>query len=431
MHDHLDLAPEALLDHVKPGTKLLVPIAAGEPPALLDALDANAEQLENVQVIQMLGAGSRAYQRGEYPGKLESADLFLGGETRKLQAQGTIEYIPTNFSGIPELVREHIKPDILICSVSEPDDHGFMSLGLSADYCVQFIGKLPIFVEINPGIPHTYGSNQIHVSQVVGGTRTDTPVMEAPPVVAEPGSADYTIAEIVAEEIRDNDCLQVGHGRLPNAILSMLKDRKDLGVHTELMSDGVMDLIEAGAVTGMSKRFHQRQVVSTFIMGTQKLYKWLDHNPVVNMLPVDQTNDPYLIGLEPNMVSVNATTQVDLLGQAASETVGGKFFSGSGGQLDFAIGARRSEGGRGYIVTPSQTRHGQSRISATLPPNSPVTTHKNFIDNVVTEHGIARLRGTNHSQRALRLIDIAAPEHREDLLREAREYNIISRLVQR
>jgi acyl-CoA hydrolase len=303
-----------------------------------------------------------------------------------------------------------------------------MAIGLGADYSVQFIGNLPIFGEINAKVPHSLGQNQIHARQMVGATRSDADLLEVPPTLPEVGSADHRIAEFIAPEIQDRDCLQLGIGRLPNAILAMLKDRKDLGVHTELMSDGVMDLVECGAVTGRFKRSHQRQCVATFIMGTRKLYDWVDRNPAVYLDSVERTNDPFLIGLEPNMVSVNATTEVDLLGQAASETVAGRFYSGSGGQLDFAIGARRSPGGRGYIVCPSVTRDGTSKIKVKLGPNSPVTTHKNYIDNVVTEHGIARLRGTDYSTRAQRLIEVAHPDHREDLYREARELNIISRL---
>ena len=428
MHDHLDLAPEALLEHIKPGTKILVPVAACEPSALLDMLEAHAEQFEDVHVYQMCTESTRPYQMGEYPGKLTHHEFFLGGGSRKGHSNGTTELYPVSFSMIPELVRDHVKPDILIASVSEPDEHGYMAIGLGADYTVQFIGNLPIFGEINAKVPHSLGQNQIHARQMVGATRSDADLLEVPPTLPEVGSADHRIAEFIAPEIQDRDCLQLGIGRLPNAILAMLKDRKDLGVHTELMSDGVMDLVECGAVTGRFKRSHQRQCVATFIMGTRKLYDWVDRNPAVYLDSVERTNDPFLIGLEPNMVSVNATTEVDLLGQAASETVAGRFYSGSGGQLDFAIGARRSPGGRGYIVCPSVTRDGTSKIKVKLGPNSPVTTHKNYIDNVVTEHGIARLRGTDYSTRAQRLIEVAHPDHREDLYREARELNIISRL---
>ncbi|MFO6506126.1 acetyl-CoA hydrolase/transferase family protein [Corynebacterium freneyi] len=329
-------------------------------PALLDMLEAHADQLEDVHIYQMCTESVRPYEMGEYPGKLTHHEFFLGGGSHKGHANGTSELYPVNFSMIPELVRDHNKPDILIASVSEPDEHGYMSIGLGADYSVQFIGKLPIFGEINAKVPHSFGQNQIHARQMVGATRSDAPVLEGPPPLPAEGSAEHRIAELIAPEIKDRDCLQLGIGKLPNAILTMLKDRKDLGVHTELMSDGVMDL----------------------------------------------------------------------LGQAASETIAGRFYSGAGGQLDFAIGVRRSEGGRGYIVCPSVTRDGASRIKVELGPNSPVTTHKNYIDNVVTEHGIARLRGTDYSTRARRLIEVAHPDHREDLYRRARELNIVSRLAE-
>lgn len=429
MHDHLNLPPEALLDHIRPGTRILVPIAAGEPARLLDVLEAHAGELEDVHVYQMCTESLRPYQLGAYPGKLTHHEFFLGGGSREGHRNGTTELYPVSFSMLPEMVREQIRPDILITSVSEPDSHGYMSMGLSADYSAQFIGEIPVFAEINPNVPHTYGANQIHPRQLAGATLSDVPLKEVPPLLPEPGSPEMAIAELIAPEIGDRDCLQLGIGKLPNAILSMLGDRRDLGVHTELMSDGVMDLVECGAVTGRHKKSNRGKSVATFAMGTRRLYDWLDHNPAVYLDGVDVTNDPYLIGAEPNMVSVNATVEVDLLGQAASETIGGRFYSGSGGQLDFAIGARRSPGGRGYIVTPSVTRGGVSRITVALPANSPVTTQKNYIDNVVTEYGIARLRGTSYSERARRLIEIAHPDHREDLYRGAREMNIISRLV--
>ncbi len=416
---------EAVLDHITPGMHVIVPIQNAAPPALLRALDAGAAGLEDVTVHHMDPWESLPFMEGAYPGRLRHVDYFLGRGSRENFHRGHCDLIPVDFAQVPATLREFSPPGLAIATVSEIDEHGFFSMGTNADYVASFIGQVPFFVEVNSHMPRTFGRNHIHISQVVGVTRNDTPMitMEAPP----PGETDNAIADVIADRVPDGACLQLGVGRLPNAFLSRLTDHRHLGIHTEALSDGVMDLVEAGVIDGSRKTGRPFKHVTTFALGSQRLMDWLHNNPSVAMLPVDIVNDPRVIGEEHNLYSINATSEVDLFGQAASETIGGRYWSGAGGQADFARGCTFSPGGHGFIVTPSQTSGGVSRISLSLTPGSPVTTHKNIIENVVTEFGIAELRGKSVAGRAAALIAVAHPDHRERLSREAREAGLLPR----
>ncbi|MEZ5459528.1 MAG: acetyl-CoA hydrolase/transferase C-terminal domain-containing protein [Steroidobacteraceae bacterium] len=266
-------------------------------------------------------------------------------------------------------------------------------------------------------MPRTFGRNQLHLSQVVGWTERETPLIEVPP--AEPGPADRLIAGHVAARIPDGATIQTGIGAIPNAILAALSGHRALGVHTELLSDGVIDLVEAGVVTGARKRINRTKTVGTFALGTRRLYEFIADNTAIELWPVSYVNDPRRIGGEPNFVSINATVEVDLLGQCASETIGGRYWSSSGGQADFARGAMHSEGGQGFIVCRSVTDDGTSKIVPAFGPGTVVTTDKNTVDKVVTEWGVAELRSRSLRERALALIAIAHPDHRDRLMHEA------------
>ncbi len=271
-------------------------------------------------------------------------------------------------------------------------------------------------------MPRTFGRNQLHVSQVLGWTEVSRPLVEVP--VPLPNDADRTIAASVAARVPDGATLQAGIGSIPCALLEGLHDHRDLGIHTELLSDGLIDLVERGVVTGTRKRLEPGKVVTTFALGTQALYDFLHENPAVELLPVDYVNDPRVIAQEPCFVSINATTEVDLVGQCASETVAGRYWSSSGGQADFARGAMYSERGLAFVVLRStaNTPDGEvSRIRASLTPGSMVTTLKNTVDHVVTEYGVADMRGRSISQRAAALIAIAHPRFRDELSAQARE----------
>lgn len=308
---------------------------------------------------------------------------------------------------------------VVVAACSPPDRHGYVSLGTNADYVAPFIGRVPFFVEANRRMPRTFGRNSLHLSQVAGWCEVDRPLVEVPP--AEPDDTDRRIAAFVAERVPDGACIQAGIGSIPNAILGSLTGHRELGIHTELLSDGVIDLVERGVATGVRKVRRPGKVVTTFALGTQRLYDFLDGNPAVELLPVDWVNDPRIIAQEPSFVSINANTEVDFLGQAASETIAGRYWSGSGGQADFARGAMYAPDGQGFLVLRSTAAAGTvSRIVPRLGPGSVVTTLKNTVDKVVTEYGVAELRGRTVRERTRALIDIADPAFRDRLEAEAR-----------
>lgn len=423
-HPHpIAQSPEAVLDHIPPGADVIVPLANGEPVTVLDAIEANADQLEGVRIRQMHALRDRPYLHGAFGDRLRHVSYFLSQVTRPAYWDGTVDVVPNHFSEVPWLLRTTTKCSLAIVAASPPDRHGYFSLGTNADYVARLIGEVPFFVEANPRMPRTNGENLIHISNVVGWCEADYPLIEVPPPV--PSEQDRAIARHVAARIPDGATIQVGIGSIPAAVLAELHSHRDLGIHTELLSDGVADLAEAGVITGARKALRPHKMVTTFALGSRKLYDWLDENGAVELLPVDWVNNPRTIAREPNFVSINATTEVDLIGQCASETVAGRYWSGSGGQADFARGAMYSEGGKAFVVLPSRTHQGRSRIRAQLTPGSVVTTLKNTVDHVVTEHGVADLRGRDMAARAASLIAIAHPDERDELTKEARALGLL------
>jgi acyl-CoA hydrolase len=417
------LPHERVLEHIPDHADVIVPMANGEPVGLLDVLEEHHERLRGVRVHQMHVLHERGYLHGECGDHLRHVSYFLSPATRQAYWDGHVDLVPNNFSEMPRLLREATRCSIVLAAASPPDRHGYFSLGTNAEYVARFIGRMPFFLEVNPQMPRTFGLNNIHVSQTVGWSEGEWPLVEIPPIV--PDERDQAIAELVAERIPDRATLQVGIGGIPNALLERLGNHRELGIHTELLADGIMHLVETGVVTGHFKFRRPHKVVTTFATGSQALYDWLDENLGVEMLPVDEVNDPRRIAQEPRFVSINATTEVDVIGQCASETMAGRYWSSSGGQADFARGAMYAEGGQAFIVLRSTTRSGRSRIRVRLTEGSVVTTLKNTVDHVVTEHGVAELRGRSLADRARALIAIAAPEHREELEREAREAGLI------
>lgn len=419
-----DLA-EALVSALPAGADVVVPIANGEPVQLLDALEDRAHRLNGVSIHQMHALRDRRYLHGEFAGKLDHVSWFLSHITRPAFHEGGLHFAPANFSEVPQLLIEK-RPAVVLAAVSPPDEHGYFSLGVSADYTASMIGLVPFVVEVNPSMPMTSGANRLHRSEVLGWCEADTPLVEvAPPTISDD---DVKIAEFVADRVSDRSTIQLGIGSIPTAVAGFLKDHRDLGVHTELLSDPVVDLVEAGAVTGLYKKSHRGRIVTTFALGTKRLYDFCDRNDLVQFLAVDEVNDPRNIGAEPNFVSINATVEVDLFGQCASETIGSHYWSGSGGQADFARGAQYSEGGNGFVVLRSTAKAGTiSKIVPTLKPGAVVTTMKNTVDNVVTEYGVAELRGRTLSERATALIRVAAPEHRDALNAQSIEMGLVRR----
>jgi acyl-CoA hydrolase len=410
--------PERVLDHIGPGTPLVVPLANGEPTALLDAIEAAAPGLERVTVHQMHALHDRAYLHGAFGDHLHHVSYFLSTVTRPCYARGAIDLVPNHFSEVYAILAERLHDPLVIAAASPPDRHGYFSLGCNADYTASFIGRARMFLEANPNVPRTFGRNQVHVSQVVGWCEADRPLVEVPPV--EPTDTDRRIASLIAERIPDGSTIQVGIGGIPNAVLEALRGHRHLGVHTELVSDGLVDLVERGVVTGVAKQLNRTKVVATFALGTRRLHEFLHENAAFELWPVRYVNDPRVISQEKGFVSINATLTVDLIGQCASETLGGRYWSSSGGQADFARGASYSPGGQGFIVLHSATHDGSvSRIVPQLPAGEIVTTGKNTVDKVVTEWGVAELRGRSVRERARALIAVAHPDHRADLRKAA------------
>ncbi|MGB3734896.1 MAG: acetyl-CoA hydrolase/transferase C-terminal domain-containing protein [Ilumatobacter sp.] len=427
--------PSDVVDLLDPDTRIIVPLANGEPTAVLDAVEdavaadlaCDGNRFTGLRVHQMHALHDRRYLRAEFGDRMKHISYFLSHVTRPHFRNGTIGLVPSHFSEVYEMM-QHRTPDhdgqpLVIAAASPPDRHGYFSLGVSADYVASFIGRAPFFLEVTDHMPRTFGRNQIHASQVAGWCRSDRPLVEVQP--AEAGDTDRTIAAHVAERIPDGATIQTGIGAIPNAIMASLAGHRDLGVHTELLSDGVVDLIESGVVNGVRKRLNRTKAVGTFALGTNRLNDFLDENTAVELHAVRYVNDPRVIAQETNFVSINATLSVDFLGQCASETIDGQYYSSSGGQNDFARGAMYSDGGQGFVVLHSTTNSGQSKIVPQLASGDVVTTPKNTVDKVVTEFGVAELRYATVRERTRRLIAVAHPDHRADLTARAEAMNYL------
>jgi acyl-CoA hydrolase len=411
--------PERVLDHIEPDADLVVGAANAEPMTVLDAIEEGADGLQDVRLHRMLPLRDRRYIDGEVP-NLRHVSWFLSPHDKDAFHGCRCDLVPNSFSDVPGLMRHLRGPKVVLASVSAPDRHGYFSLGCHAEYVAAMIGELPFFVEVNRQMPRTFGENQLHVSEVLGWCEADYPLVELPG--HETREADRTIAELVAERIPDGATLQVGIGAIPDDVLGLLADHHHLGVHSELISDGVVDLVEAGAITGTRKRTHRNKIVTTTALGTRRAYEFVADNPGVEFWPVDYTNDPRNIAREDRFTAINATVEVDFLGQCASESLGSQYWSSSGGQPDFARGAVQAEHGQAFIVLHSTAKDDSvSRIVPQLHPGAAVTTFKNVVDRVVTEYGVAELRGSSIRERAKRLIAIAHPKFRDELERSGRE----------
>lgn len=421
--------PADVVDLLEPDTRIIVPLANGEPTAVLDAIEdavaadiaAGTDKFTGLRVHQMHALHDRRYLRAEFGHRLRHISYFLSHVTRPHFRNGTIGLVPAHFSEVYQMMQHRAAwqtgEPLVIAAASPPDRHGYFSLGVSADYVASFIGRAPFFLEVTEHMPRTFGRNQIHTSQVAGWCQTDRPLIEVPPVAGD--DVDHAIASHIAERIPNGATIQTGIGAIPNAIMASLADHRDLGVHTELLSDGVVDLIESGVVNGVRKRLNRTKAVGTFALGTTRLNEFLHENTAVELHAVRYVNDPRVIAQEKNFVSINATLSVDFLGQCASETIGGQYYSSSGGQNDFARGAMYSEGGQGFVVLHSTTGSGHSKIVPQLASGDVVTTPKNTVDKVVTEFGVAELRYATVRERTRRLIAVAHPDHRAELTTQA------------
>ncbi len=405
---------------VQNGDTLVVGTAAGEPPSLLAALSNRRRELRGVRVSQILALKKFDYFDPTTAEHIRHAAYFLGGASRAGAQDGWSDFVPCNFSDIPAMIRRRQTPaEVVFCMASPMDEQGFLSLGLSPDYCMAGASVArAIVLEVNPNVPAAHGDCKIHISQVAALTESHEPIIEvgAPKI----GPVQEAIGKYVADLIPHGATLQIGYGGIPDAVVRQLTNKQDLGIHTEMLGDGILSLIEAGVVTNQRKNVHKGKVLATFALGSKKLYDFMSRNPAIEMHPSDITNDPYLAGQNDNLHAINATLQVDLLGQCGSESLGYSPFSGTGGQADFVRAANRSEGGKAFIVVPSTAKNDTiSRIVPVLSPGTFVTTSKNDVNYVVTEYGVAQLRGKSTKQRALALIAIAHPNFRAELRAEA------------
>jgi acyl-CoA hydrolase len=414
------------VDEVKSGDAIVVPTGVGEPPALLQALSERRREFRGVCVAQILPIGRYGYFDRETVDHVRHMAYFLGGASRAGGQQGWVDTLASNFSELPDLIRRGLTPADVVFSLASPmDEHGYFSLSLGADYTMAAVARArAVVLEVNPNVPFAYGNCHVHISQVAAVVESEAPLAEVGlPTI---GPVQEAIGRYVADMIEDGSTLQIGYGGIPDAVVMQLKHKRDLGVHTEMMGDGLLSLIECGAVTNRSKTYLPGKAVATFALGSAKLYRYMNRNPGFEMHPVDFTNDPWLAARNDKLVSVNATLQVDLFGQCGSESLGPVPYSGTGGQTDFVRAANRSTGGKSFIVLPSTAKEGRiSRIVATLEPGTLVSTSKNDVNFVVTEYGVAQLRGKPMHERARALIAIAHPDFRGELQEQAARLRLL------
>lgn len=406
------------VSHVQSGNRIVFSHACGEGQYLTDELVNQAERLENVEIVHMVAMGTAPYCQPGMEKHFRHNALFVGGSTRKAVEEGHADYTPCFFHEIPRLFTDGCLPvDVAFIQVSLPDERGYCSFGISVDYTqpAAQAAKL-VIAQVNKNMPYTYG-NGIHLKDIDFIVEKDEPLIELPP--PKIGETERKIGEYVASLIHDGDTLQLGIGAIPDAVLSFLGEKKNLGIHSEMFSDGVVDLARKGVITNTKKTINPGKFVSCFLMGTRKLYDFVDHNEDVLIEAVDYTNDPFVVAKIDNIISINSAIQVDLMGQTNSEMIGNRQFSGVGGQVDFVRGASRAKGGKAIIAMPATAAKGKiSKIVPLLDEGSAVTTSRNDIDYVVTEFGIASLKGKTLRQRAKALIEIADPRFKPSLITE-------------
>jgi 4-hydroxybutyrate CoA-transferase len=409
---------EEAIRKIKSGDKIVIGHACGEPQMLTKALSHRISELKDVTTLHMVGMGESAYCREEATDHVRHCSLFVGGRERKAVAEGRADYVPIYFSEIPGYLCKKLKVDVALIQVSPPDKHGYVSLGISVDYTLAVAKSAEITIaQVNEQMPRTHGDSFLHVSDIDVFVIGNEPIIELPQ--GKISEIDMTIGKHCADLIDNGAVLQLGIGSLPDAVLSSLFDKKDLGLHTEMFSDGAIPLIEQGIINNRSKKLLPGKSVASFLMGSRALYNYVDDNPAVYMGPVDFVNDPYVISQNDHVVSINSCVQVDLFGQVCSTSVGLKQISGVGGQVDFVRGANLSKNGVSIIAIASTAKDGTvSKIVPYLDEGAAVTTNRYDVMYIVTEFGSVNLQGLSLKDRARALIDLAHPDFRESLAEE-------------
>lgn len=411
---------EEAVSVIRSGSRVFIHSVAAAPRRLIEAMTARAPELRVVEIVSLHTEGDAPYAAPEMAKSFRVNALFVGANVRRAVEEGRADYLPVFLSEVPSLFRSGILPlDVALIHVSPPDRHGFCSLGVSVDVARAAVQTArTVVAQVNPRMPRTHGDGLIHVDQIDAMVEVDEPIPEAPP--RELTGVERAIGLHCADLVEDGATLQIGIGAIPQATLAALGDHHRLGIHTEMISDGVVDLVEKGVVTGESKRVHPGKVVAGFAIGSKRLYDFLDDNPLVAMLDLAYINDTAVIRSNPRVTAINSAIEVDITGQVCADSIGDRQYSGVGGQMDFIRGAALSEGGKPIIALPSMTAAGESRIVSMLKPAAGVVTTRAHVHFVVTEHGIADLFGKNLRQRAAALIAIAHPTHRDALAAEAR-----------
>ena len=412
---------EEALDCLRDGDRIIVPTGVGEPPSLLTALSSRRREWHDVTVSQILAMRKYGYIDPQTSEHVRHVALFYGGATRLGGQQGWIDFTPNYFSELPSMIeRGQLGADVVLSMASPMDSHGWFSISLGTDYTMAAIAKArAVVLEVNPNVPFAGGNCHVHVSQVSALVESGEPILEVGlPVI---GPVQEAIGRYVADMIDDGSTLQIGYGGIPDAVVMQLTHKNDLGVHTEMLGDGILSLIERGVVNNRRKTWMPGKTIATFALGSARLHRFMDRNPALEMHPVGFTNAPTLAARNDHLIAINATLQIDLLGQCGSESLGHAPYSGTGGQSDFVRAANLSRGGKAIIVLPSTAVGGTvSRIVPTLTAGTHVSTSKNDINYVVTEHGVAQLRGKSAKQRAAALIAIAHPDFRAELAAQAK-----------
>ena len=419
---------EEAIKSINSGDRIFLTGNCSVPQVLMKALVDRAPELENVEICHALTLGSSDYVEPEMEGHLRANSLFIGPNVRKAVWEGRADFTPVLLSELPLLFGKGVLPvDVAFVHLSPPDEHGFCSYGIETG-----LTKTPtesaktIIAEVNPNMPRCLGDSFIHVSRLDHIVPVEYPLLEL--AMTEGGITDLhtRVAKHIAELIPDGATMQMGIGAIPDAVLQFLYDKRDLGIHTELFSDNVIDLVEAGVVTNSRKTLHTGKITAGFMLGTSKLYSWANDNPIIELHRTEYVNDPFVIAQNAQQVAINSAIEVDLTGQVCADSFGTKLYSGVGGQLDFIYGASRSEGGVPIIALPSTAKGGEiSRIAPTLKPGAGVVTSRYHVHYVVTEFGAAYLYGKTIRERAQALINVAHPDFRDELTKAAQELKYI------
>lgn len=409
---------EEALSVIESGNRVYLHGSAHTPTHLLRALKHHAHRLKDVELVSITVYGDLQVDKPEYAGIFHFNSLFVSASLRNAVNQGLADYVPVFLSEIPELFKQAILPiDVALVQVSLPDTHGYCSLGVSVDIARSAVNTAKhIIALVNPNVPRTHGDGLVHSSRFDSVVYCEEPLYEMD-FSTKSTPADVKIGEYVAGLIEDRSTIQMGIGSIPDAVLRSLSNHKDLGVHTEMCSDGIIDLFEKDVVNNKYKQIHPNKVVTAFALGTKRLYNYVNDNPAFQFLDIDYVNDPHVIRRNHKMVAINSAIEIDITGQVCADSIGTYQYSGVGGQMDFIRGSSLSEGGKPIIALPSRTGKGISRIVSTLKPGAGVVTTRAHVHYVVTEYGVAYLFGKNLRQRAKALINIAHPDDREELER--------------